>query len=65
MNDPVSDYDPASALEDAPSVAIFMADAFESDDVGYIALALEVVARAKSMAHPARESGRPCERRHR
>ena len=57
MNEPLYDYDPASALGDPESIAIFMADAFETGDAAYIAQAMGVVARAKGMTDLARESG--------
>lgn len=57
MNDQLVDYDPASALVDPESIAIFVADAFETGDVAYIAKAMGVVARAKGMTELARESG--------
>lgn len=51
------DYDPASALNNEESIAIFMSDAFETGDSAYIAKALGVVARAKGMAEISRETG--------
>jgi probable addiction module antidote protein len=51
------DYDPASALNNEESIAIFMTDAFETGDSAYIAKALGVVARAKGMAEISRETG--------
>ena len=38
------DYDPAAALDNEESIAIFMADAFETGDSAYLAKALGVVA---------------------
>jgi len=43
-------FDPAKGLNSDQAFAVFMADAFESGDAGYIAHALGVVARAKGMA---------------
>jgi probable addiction module antidote protein len=57
MTEPLYDYDPATALDNPESIAIFMADAFETGDAAYIAKALGVVARAKGMAEIARETG--------
>jgi len=57
MNDRLVDYDPAAALVDPESIAIFVADAFETGDAAYIAKAMGVVARAKGMTELARESG--------
>lgn len=51
------DYDPAAALINEESIAVFMADAFETGDSAYIAKALGVVARAKGMAEISRETG--------
>jgi probable addiction module antidote protein len=57
MTEPLYDYDPATALDSPESIAIFMADAFETGDAAYIAKALGVVARAKGMTEIARETG--------
>ena len=57
MTEPVYDYDPAESLDSPESIAIFMADAFETGDAAYIAKALGVVARAKGMSEIARETG--------
>jgi probable addiction module antidote protein len=50
-------YDPAEALTSDVAIATFMAEAFASEDAGYIAHALGVVARAKGMAQIARQTG--------
>ncbi|HEY0308227.1 MAG TPA: addiction module antidote protein [Acidobacteriaceae bacterium] len=42
-------YDPAEDLTSDKAIAIFMAEAFETNDVRYISHALGVVARAKGM----------------
>lgn len=55
MNDRLVDYDPAAALVDPESIAVFVADAFETRDAAYIAKAMGVVARAKGMTELARE----------
>ena len=57
MTEQIYNYDPAEALNSQESVAIFMADAFETGDAAYVAKALGVVARAKGMAEIARETG--------
>ncbi|TPG86714.1 putative addiction module antidote protein [Pseudomonas caspiana] len=57
MKEPLYEYDPAAALVDPETIAIFIADAFESGDVGLIANALGIVARAKGMSKIAEESG--------
>ena len=50
-------YDPAEDLTSEAAMAVFMAEAFASEDPGYIAHALGVVARAKGMGDIARETG--------
>lgn len=50
-------YDPAEDLNSDKAVATFMAEAFETEDAGYIAHALGVVARAKGMSQIASETG--------
>lgn len=50
-------YDPAEDLTTNLAVATFMAEAFETEDAGYIAHALGVVARAKGMTQIASETG--------
>jgi probable addiction module antidote protein len=47
-------YDPAEDLISDEAIATFMAEAFASEDPGYIPHALGVVARAKGMAQIAR-----------
>lgn len=53
----LSRFDPAEGLTSDAAIAAFMADAFESEDAGYIAHALGVVARAKGMAQIASQTG--------
>jgi probable addiction module antidote protein len=50
-------YDPAEDLTSDKAVASFMAEAFATEDAGYIAHALGVVARAKGMAQIAKDTG--------
>ncbi len=50
-------YYPAEDLTSDKAIAAFMAEAFETEDVGYIAHALGVVARAKGMAQIAKDTG--------
>jgi probable addiction module antidote protein len=57
MKEQLFDYDPADALTDPEAIAVFLEDAFETGDAGYIANALGVVARAKGMGEIAKESG--------
>jgi len=50
-------YDPAEDLGSDSAIATFMVEAFETEDAGYIAHALGVVARAKGMAQIATQTG--------
>jgi probable addiction module antidote protein len=50
-------FDPAEALKTGDAIAVFMAEAFATEDAGYIAHALGVVARAKGMAQIASDTG--------
>jgi probable addiction module antidote protein len=57
MTEKLTTYDPAEDLNSAEAMATFMAAAFETNDTGYIAHALGVIARAKGMADIAQETG--------
>ena len=57
MNEKLTTYDPAEDLTTDDAVALFMAQAFETNDAGYITHALGVVARAKGMAQIAGQTG--------
>lgn len=57
MTERLTTYDPSTALVDEESIALFMTEAFETGDAGYIAHALGVVARAKGMSEIARKTG--------
>ncbi len=50
-------YDPADDLASDAASATFMAEAFATEDPGYIGHALGVVARAKGMAQIAEQTG--------
>ena len=50
-------YDPAEDLTTDEAIATFMAEAFQTNDVAYIAHALGVVARAKGMTQIAGQTG--------
>jgi probable addiction module antidote protein len=50
-------YDPAEDLTSDDAIATFMTEAFVTEDPGYIAHALGVVARAKGMARIAEQTG--------
>jgi probable addiction module antidote protein len=57
MAEKLTTYDPAEDLTSDAAIATFMAEAFASQDAGYIAHAIGVVARAKGMAQIARQTG--------
>ena len=57
MAENLTTYDPAEDLATDDAIALFMAQAFETNDAGYIAHALGVVARAKGMAQIAGQTG--------
>ena len=57
MAERLTNYDPAEDLGSDEAIAIFMAEAFQTNDAGYIAHALGVVARAKGMAQIAGQTG--------
>jgi len=50
MTQKMTTYDPAAALVDDEEIAFFMADAFETGDVAYIAKALGIDMTAKPHA---------------
>jgi probable addiction module antidote protein len=57
MAEKLTNYDPAEDLGTEEAIAVFMAEAFQSNDVAYIAHALGVVARAKGMSQIASQTG--------
>jgi probable addiction module antidote protein len=57
MAEKLTPYDPAEDLVSDEGIAIFMEEAFKTEDPAYIAHALGVVARAKGMAQIAKETG--------
>ena len=57
MTEKLTTYDPAEDLATDDAVALFMAQAFETNDASYVAHALGVVARAKGMAQIAGQTG--------
>jgi len=57
MAEKLSAYDPAEDLNSDEAIAIFMGEAFQTNDAGYIAHALGVVARAKGMSQIAGQTG--------
>jgi probable addiction module antidote protein len=50
-------YDPTEDLGSDEAVAVFMGEALETGDAGYIAHALGVVARARGMTQIASDTG--------
>ncbi len=57
MANNLADFDPAIFLDSDEAIAIFMTEAFETGDAGYIAHAIGVVAKAKGMAQIAGQTG--------
>src|ERR1700733_6670676 len=57
MTEKLTTYDPAEDLASEEAMAVFMAEAFATNDAAYIAHALGVVARAKGMAQIAGQTG--------
>ncbi len=57
MGEKLKAYDPTEDLRSDEAIAAFMAEAFETEDAGYIAHALGVVACAKGMTQIAKETG--------
>ena len=57
MREKLTPYDPAEDLGSDEAIAVFMAEAFQTNDAGYIAHAVGVVARAKGMAQIANQTG--------
>ena len=57
MTNKLTPYDPAEDLNSEEAMALFMAEAFRTNDAGYIAHALGVIARAKGMTQIANQTG--------
>lgn len=57
MAEKLTTYDPAEDLISDKAIATFTAEAFDTEDAGYIAHALGVVARAKGMSQIANQTG--------
>ena len=57
MSEKLTTFDPAEHLNSDQAIADFMAGAFETNDPGFIAHALGVVARAKGMTQIANQTG--------
>ncbi|WP_211251113.1 addiction module antidote protein [Stenoxybacter acetivorans] len=56
MTEKLTTYDPADDLDSDEAVAIFLTEAFSTEDAAYIAHALGVVARAKGMNEIAKKN---------
>ena len=50
-------FDPAAYLDTPAAIAAYMTEALDSNDPGFIADALGVIARARGMTQVAREAG--------
>jgi probable addiction module antidote protein len=57
VTEKLTTYDPAEDLSSDEAIAFFMGEAFQTNDAGYIAHALGVVARAKGMAQISVQTG--------
>ena len=57
MKEKLTPFDPAEGLDSDETIAVFLEEAFKTEDAGYIAHALGVVARAKGMAQVASQAG--------
>ena len=57
MGGTLTSFDLAEGLTSDEAVVAFMEEAFKTEDAGYIAHALGVVARAKGMTQIAKETG--------
>jgi probable addiction module antidote protein len=57
MGKKLTTYDPAESLDSNEAIAVFMEEAFKSEDADYIVHAVGVVARAKGMTQIANEAG--------
>ena len=53
----ISKFDAAEYLKTPEMIAVYLTDAFESDDPAFIALAIGTAARAKGMADVAKSAG--------
>ena len=57
MSEKLTEFDPTTALDSSEAIEVFIADALETGDSGYIAKALGIVVRAKGMSQIAHETG--------
>lgn len=57
MTEQIYDYDPAETLDSSEAIAVFLADALNTDDAAYIAKAIGVVIRTMDITELAKETG--------
>lgn len=57
MAEKLTNFDSAEGLTSDTAIAVFMEEAFKTEDASYIAHALGVVARAKGMTQIAAQTG--------
>jgi probable addiction module antidote protein len=57
MSDRPTSFDPAEGLTSNLAIAVFMEEAFKTEDASDIAHALGIVARAKGMTQIAKQTG--------
>lgn len=57
MTEKLTTFDIAEELTSSEAIAVYMADAFDSDDASYIAHALGVIARSKGMKQISEQTG--------
>lgn len=57
ITEDLKDFDPAEYLDDAPSIAAYLDEAFKTENPEYISHALGVAAKAKGMTDIAQKSG--------
>lgn len=57
MSEKLLPYDPAEGLTTPEAIKFFVNDSFETEDIGYIAHAIGIAARAKGMSKIADETG--------
>ena len=53
----VSEFDPADYLKTPVAIAVYLTEAFETNDPGYICAAFDTVARAKGIGDVAKATG--------
>ena len=56
MAEKLISFDPAEGLTSDEAITVFMADAYASEDAGYVAHAVGVVGRARGRSHSAEDT---------